>query len=76
MLKKLTITIDEAVYNGLYETIGQRKISHFIESLVKPHVLHTDLELSYQAMAMDEQREQEADEWTQALIGDVNDVER
>ena len=38
MQKKLTITIDEDVYAGLYRVVGRRKISKFIESLVRPHV--------------------------------------
>ena len=31
MQRKLTITIDEQVYEGLYRVIGPRKISNFIE---------------------------------------------
>ena len=41
MQKKLTITIDEDVYAGLYRVVGRRKISKFIESLVRPHVDNT-----------------------------------
>lgn len=76
MHKKLTITIDEKVYEGLYATIGEGKISQFIESLVKPHVLHKDLELAYQEMASDEEREKEANAFSEGIIGDLNDVER
>ena len=42
MQKKLTITIDEDVYAGLYRVVGRRKISRFIESLVRPHVVDGD----------------------------------
>ena len=42
MQKKLTITIDEDVYAGLYRVVGRRKISRFIESLVRPHVVDDD----------------------------------
>jgi predicted CopG family antitoxin len=76
MHKKLTITIDEKVYEGLYATIGEGKISQFIESLVKPHVLNQDLELAYREMALDEEREQEAVAWSEGLIGDLKDEER
>jgi len=31
MQKKLTITIDEQVYEGLYAVVGRRRISRFIE---------------------------------------------
>lgn len=76
MHKKLTISIDEKVYQGLYKTIGEGRISQFIENLVKPHVLHQDLKSAYSEMAMDEKREQEAAEWIEGVVGDSNDVER
>ncbi|OGT46294.1 MAG: addiction module antitoxin [Gammaproteobacteria bacterium RIFCSPHIGHO2_12_FULL_41_20] len=76
MHKKLTITIDEKVYEGLYATIGEGKISQFIESLVKPHVLHQDLELAYKEMAADEKREQQATAWSEGLLGDIHDAKR
>lgn len=76
MLKKLTITIDEEVYEGLRSSIGERKISRFIENLVRPHVLHSDLEAAYREMALDKKREKEADEWIEGFIGDIDDAER
>lgn len=76
MHKKLTITIDEKVYEGLYATIGEGKISQFIENLVKPHVLHQDLIAAYQEMALDEKREKEALDWSESLIGDIHDTKR
>ena len=39
MRRKLTITIDEAIYDGLHEQIGRGHISSFIEELVRPHLL-------------------------------------
>lgn len=76
MQKKLTITIDEKVYKGLHRVIGQRQISQFIESLVRPHVIPQDLEAAYKQMAQDETREAEALEWSEATIGDVSDEPR
>ncbi len=76
MQKKLTISIDEKVYEGLHAVIGRRRISKFIEDLVRPHVLHTELEAAYREMARDEQREAEALEWAEATIGDVSDEAR
>lgn len=75
MQKKLTITIDEFVYEGLHSVIGPRKISGFIEQLVRPHVMkrESDMERSYREMAEDEASEAEAMEWSEALIGDVGD---
>ena len=76
MQKKLTITLDEAVYAGLHKVVGRRHISQFIEDLVRPHVISADLEGAYQAMAEDEEREAEALEWAEATIGDVADATR
>lgn len=76
MQKKLTITVDEAVYDGLYRTVGPRRISQFIEDLVRPHVVEPDLASAYAEMAADEAREREAEEWSDALLPDVADEAR
>jgi predicted CopG family antitoxin len=76
MQRKLTITVDEEVYAGLHRVIGRRKISQFIEDLVRPHVVGSDLEAGYAAMAADERREAEASEWIEALTEDVADAAR
>ena len=76
MQKKLTISVDAAVYDGLYRTIGPRRISQFIEDLVKPHVLDEDISAAYAQMAADEVREAEAEEWSDGLISDVADEAR
>lgn len=71
MQKKLTITIDENIYDALYRVVGAGHISRFIETLVRPHVLDVDIEAGYQAMAADEEQEAEALAWAEATIGDV-----
>lgn len=76
MHKKMTITLDEAVYEGLYRRVGRRKMSQFIEDLLRPHVLDTALDDGYRAMATDTQREAEAMEWCNALAGDMADAAR
>ncbi len=76
MQKKLTLTIDEEVYNGLHAAIGQRKISRFIEDIVRPHVLKKDMYSAYKQMAADKIRESEAFEWAEGTIGDLGDEER
>lgn len=76
MSKKLTITIDEEVYEGLYRRVGRRKISRFLESLARPHVVDSDLEAAYREMAADEAREAEAEAWSEGLIGDLADEPR
>jgi predicted CopG family antitoxin len=72
MQKKLTVTIDEEVYEGLREVIGPRKISRFIEDLVRPYVTRKDIYAAYKEMAADEVRESEALEWAEATFGDLN----
>lgn len=74
--KKLTITVDERVYDGLRTVVGPRRISQFIESLVRPYVVGKDLELAYRQMAEEEAREAEALEWAEATVGDVADETR
>ena len=76
MQKKLTITLDERVYRGLRTVVGPRRISQFIESLVRPHVVGPDLDAAYRELAQEEAREAEALEWAEATIGDVADETR
>jgi hypothetical protein len=76
MHKRMIITLDEEVYEGLYCTIGKRHMSQFIESLLRPHVLNTTLDDGYKAMAADKVREDEALEWSNALVADMADQNR
>jgi hypothetical protein len=76
MQKKLTITLDERVYEGLHRVVGRRRISRFLESLARPHVIGRDLEAAYRQMAREEAREAEALEWAEATVGDVADEAR
>jgi len=76
MQKKLTITIDDKVYQGLHRIVGRGHISRFIEELVRPHISNQDLHAAYKQMAQDEARESEALEWSEATIGDVSDEPR
>lgn len=76
MQKKLTISIDETVYWRLHEVIEKRKISKFIENLVRPYVINNSFANAYRNMAKDENREKEALEWSEGLIGDISDEKR
>ena len=71
MQKKLTITVDEKVYEGLHKTIGPRKISKFVEELVRPHVVRPSLESAYAEMARDKKREEDAIEWAESTFKDT-----
>jgi hypothetical protein len=76
MQKRMTITMDEAVYEGLLRVVGRGKVSQFLEALARPHVLDTALDAGYRAMGEDSQREAEASEWVNGLIGDVGNAAR
>lgn len=71
MAKKLTITVEDEVYEGLYKVIGRRRISRFLNDLARPHVNRRELAAAYRAMAADEEREREAAEWVANLTGDI-----
>jgi len=75
-MKKLTITVEDEIYEGLYRKIGPRRISRFLESLARPHVIDSDLETAYREMATDEIREAEAEEWSENLLSEVADEPR
>ena len=71
MHRRMTITLDEVVYDGLYRTIGKRRMSQFIEDLLRPHVFDTALDDGYKAMAADAEREADAQAWSNALAKDM-----
>jgi predicted CopG family antitoxin len=73
MSKKLTITVDDDVYEGLYSVVGKRRISRFLNELARPHVIPQEVAEGYRAMAADEQRQSEALEWVENLTGDIAD---
>lgn len=71
MMKKLTISISEEVYEGLYAKIGSGKISRFLDALARPHVVDEDIDAGYKAMSLDSGREDQANEWTSGLINEA-----
>ena len=76
MHKKLTITLDERVYDGLHKTVGRGNISQFIEALVRRQILDADVEAGYCEMGEDEAREAESHQWAEATLGDAYDAAR
>ena len=72
----MTITLDEEVYDGLYRTVGKRRMSQFIEDVLRPHVSGSALDEGYRAMAADREREADAREWIEGLAGDGADEAR
>ena len=77
MQKRLTISMDEDVYNGLLRVIGRGKVGHFLQELARPLVLENlDLNEGYRAMAADREREDEAAEWVSGLTNGMADEAR
>lgn len=70
MTRKLTISIDDRVYDGLHAVIGRGNIAKFIEDLARPFVLDDTLAAAYAEMAADEAREAEAQEWCESFVDD------
>jgi hypothetical protein len=76
MQRKLTITVDADVYDGLHTVIGRRRISRFLSDLARPHVVGKHLRAGYAAMAADEARERDASAWAEGLVADASDEPR
>ncbi len=76
MPQRLTITVDTDVYEALKRKVGEAGIGRYLNDLARPYVVHADLEAGYAAMAADEGREAEAQEWCEGLIGDVAEEPR
>ncbi len=71
-MKKLTITVSEEVYEGLYKKVGAGKISRFINNLARSYVVDDDIIKGYEAMSKDTERENSANKWSENLVGDLD----
>jgi len=69
--QKVTIALDEQIYQGLVEKVGKRKIGAYLSQIARPHVIISDLDQVYAAMAADESREREVQDWQDAPIDTV-----
>jgi hypothetical protein len=74
--RRLTITVEDDVYDGLQAVVGRRGISRFLNDLARPHVMQADLKRGYRDMAADEAREREASEWIESLAKDIEEEPR
>ena len=70
MSREVTITLSEEVYQGMQTIAGDRTLSEFIEELARPVLAQVILEAEYREMSLDLNRERQAEEWSEALIGD------
>lgn len=72
MTHKITVTLDDDVYEGLRQRAGSEDMSALIEHLLRPLVMpETELEAAYREMAADVERESEALEWIEAAPDDA-----
>ncbi len=63
----LMVTIRQEIFKVLRRIAGCRRMSVVAEPPPWP-----DLEAAYREMAADEVREAEAEEWVEALVGDID----
>lgn len=75
MQRKLTITVDQKVYEGLIAKVGRGRISAFLNRLARPLVVSDEIEAAYMAMAADREHESEAEQWIEGIAGDLADEE-
>jgi len=62
MQKKFSIQLDEKIYSKLCQVIGKRKISRFVEDLIKPYITKKDTD------EIDRSRELQAILWSEAIF--------
>jgi hypothetical protein len=80
MHHEMTITVDDTTYQTLRPFVERQTLSEVLgdfarSRLAKPAYTEAELEAGYRAMAADAERENEAQEWCEALIGDsVNET--
>jgi hypothetical protein len=59
--EKLTISIDDRVYDGLHAIVGKGNIGRFLENLARPFVVTDSLSAAYVEMTGDRDRESTVD---------------
>jgi predicted CopG family antitoxin len=70
MPRQLTITVSDEVFDNLESLAANRTISDVIEELARPAAGPIDLESEYRAMSLDLNRERDAEQWAEGLVGD------
>ena len=80
MANRVTISLEQHVYDELCRAAGPLEVSDFIASLLKPREAQNrktwDIEEGYRRMAADVDREAEAVEWMEGTAEAVVDAER
>jgi hypothetical protein len=81
MLRELTLSVDETLYNTLMPMVEKQTIGDLLTEFVQSRSsgrTYTQAELAagYKAMAADEEYEREAMEWCNGLMNGINDETR
>jgi hypothetical protein len=81
MLRELTISVDETLYNTLIPMVEKQTIGSLLAEFVQTRLhqrsyTQAELEAGYKAMAADEEYEQEAMEWCSGLMSGIDDETR
>jgi len=72
MPRQLLITLPDVIYDELRRRAGQDDVSGYIQRLIRPdQTSDDDLEAGYRAMAADQDREREAQDWIESDPGDA-----
>ena len=71
--KKVTFLLEKDVYLSLQEKVGKGKMGKFISKTIRPYLVSDDdLKQAYIDMSKDKEREKEARDWGENLIGDLS----
>lgn len=73
--RKLTITVEDAVYRGLYKVVGRRNISRFINDLARPSVVRDRVESTATAKAKRRAAETELAGYVERVAGTQLDLD-
>ena len=80
MLRELTLSVDETLYNTLLPMVEKRTIGNLLAEFVQARFgrayTKEELEDGYKAMAADEEYEREAMEWCNGLMTGIDDETR
>jgi len=81
MLRELTLSVDETLYNKLMPMVEKQTIGNLLAEFVQSRSLgrtytQAELEAGYKAMAADEEYEKEAMEWCNGLMTGIADETR
>jgi hypothetical protein len=81
MLRELTISVDETLYDALMPMVKKQTIGNLLAEFVQAQssgrtYTQAELEAGYKAMAADEEYEREAMEWCNGLMNGIDDETR